>query len=127
MKNIIYLALLFLVACSTCKIPRGNYESFSATESQVVLTLAKNEFVLRHETWLPGQYENREQVEERGAWSCSGGEVVIHTKIEEAKAQLKVIGENPLGYPSATKALVFEKSKNNALSQEILYPASEEK
>lgn len=130
MKNIIYLALLFLSACSTCNIPLGNYESFSGTESHVTLSVAKNEFVLTHETWQPGQYANRQKVEERGTWSCRGGAMVLNTKlntkIEPTKAQLTVIGENPLGYPSTTKALVFESSKNNVLSQEILYPVSKE-
>lgn len=121
MKIILCLALLFLSACSACNVPLGDYESSGGTESHVVLSLAENEFVLTHETWLPGQYENRKQIEERGAWSCQGESMTIHTQAEQTTAQLTVIGENPLGYPSTTKALVFEPSKNNVLSQEMLY------
>ena len=81
MKSTIYLALLFLSACSTCNIPLGNYESFSRTESHVTLSVAKHEFVLTHEAWQPGQYENRQQVEARGTWSCRGGAMVFNTKL----------------------------------------------
>ncbi len=124
MKIIIYLSLLFLSACSTCHVPLGEYETSGGTESLVVLNLAENEFVLTHETWLPGKYESRKQLELRGEWACKGESITIHTQPEHTKAQLTVIGENPLGYPSTTKALVFEPSKNNALSQEILYPSN---
>lgn len=124
MKIIICLAFLFLSACSTCNIPLGNYESSGGTESHLVLNLVENEFVLTHETWLPGQYENRKQLEERGAWACQGESMTIITRAGQTKAELTVIGENPLGYPSTTKALVFEPSKNIALSQEILYPSN---
>lgn len=122
MKVVMYLTLAFLSACSTCNIPLGQYQSSGGSEFNTKLSLTNKTFVLTHEVWQPGQYENRHQVQKRGTWSCAGESLYINTKSEKSKAQLTAIGTNPLGYPETTKALVFESSKNEILSKEILYP-----
>jgi len=118
----LYLSIIFLLsACSNCDIPYGEYKSFGGTESLTTLILNSETYTLKFEHWKPTGYENRSTLNEQGKWLCSGPEVEIKTKNGNATAELKEIGENPLGLPISTKALIFNASDNDMLSKTILY------
>jgi len=121
MKNIFLPILLLLSACSNCDIPYGEYKSVGGTESLTTLVLNAELYTLKFEHWKPADYENRSTIHERGKWSCSDRVVEIKTKNGTAIAELKEIGDNPLGLPISTTALVFNETSNDILSKTILY------
>jgi len=121
MKNIFLPIFLLLSACSTCDVPYGEYKSIGGTESLTTLVLYSSSYTLMLEHWKPADYESREKINERGEWSCNGRVVDIQTSKGIATAELKEVGENPLGLPVSTKALMFNESGNEILSKTILY------
>lgn len=121
MKSFLLPALLALSACSTCDIPHGTYETYGGSESFATLTLAADSYKLLHEYWAPADYKNRTKISEQGKWNCTGSTVEINTKNGLAEAKFQEIGDNPLGLQRTVKALVFQSSKHNVLSKEILY------
>ena len=121
MRNIFLPIFLLLSACSNCDIPYGEYKSFGGTESLTTLALNSELYTLTFEHWNPADYENRSTINERGKWSCKDRVIEIKTKNGTATAELKQIGENPLGLPISTKALVFNETGNDILSKTILY------
>lgn len=121
MRNIFLPIFLLLSACSNCEIPYGEYKSVGGTESLTTLVLNSELYTLKFEHWKPADYENRSIINEQGKYSCKGRAAEIKTKNGTATAELKEIGENPLGLPISTMALVFNKTGNDILSKTILY------
>jgi hypothetical protein len=110
-----------LSACSTCDIPNGSYKSYGGSESITALALSSKTYTLLFEQWAPTNYDSRDQKSEQGTWSCTGSTIEINTKNGLAPAEFRSIGENPLGLPITTKALVFEPSTSDVLSTTIMY------
>jgi len=121
MRYLLLPIFLLLSACSECDIPYGEYKTFGGTESMTTLDLNSSSYKLMFEHWKPTDYENRTKIIDQGDWSCNGGVAEIQTSNGKATAELKEIGNNPLGLPVSTKVLVFNASSNDVLSKTILY------
>ncbi len=128
MRSIIFVLLttLSLTACAECNVKEGRYSSNSGSEQTISLTLSQNKlFTVLHETWLPGHYEKRDKTKLSGSWSCSNNFITLKTNDKKYRAELIVIGENPLGLKADSKALYFKNdvaNKRSSLNKEILYP-----
>ena len=101
----------------------GEYEAFGGNESATKLTLNAEGYQLIREDWSPIGYEERSHFTEQGKWSCKGGIAEMTSKSGNVVFELKMIGDNPLALAETTKALVFNVSSNDALSEVILYPS----
>ena len=127
MKSLFFIVSLLLAGCSTCKIPISEFSSIGGSETDTSLSLENHKYLLTFEYWSPGGYEKRVKTELSGRWSCEGNFGVFITESGEAKAEYKSIGQNPVGLPEKTKALVFGPSDEQILSNELLYKKSETK
>ena len=122
------ISFCFMNACNQCNVKSGTYTSSGGSEYKTVLTLSKdNTFTITHDTWLPGQYEQRTTDTINGKWFCGGKGVVLETTDSKHIAKFITIGQNPLGLPKNTEALQFnnQKNTNSFLESEILYFAIE--
>ena len=120
------LVLLFVtptVACSQCNVIKGNYSSAGGSEQNTTLIISgDNSFRLEHESWQPGNYENRKVSKMKGRWLCKDNIVTLDLNDEKITAEKITIGKNPLGLNENTIALQFKAvSVNRFLINEILY------
>lgn len=125
LRNFI-LVLLFItpiVACSQCNVTTGNYSSAGGSEQNTTLTLSGNDkFNLQHESWQPGNYENRKISKIKGHWLCKDNLITLDLNGEKITAEKITIGKNPLGLDENTKALQFKNaSADSFLVNETLY------
>jgi hypothetical protein len=104
----------------------GSYSNLGGSEEYIQLNLkSDNRYVLKHETWAPGAYENRGKSEFHGLYSCDGNSLVLTGNNISNQANLEKVGINPLGIDRNTEILKFDESsdlENKFLSNEILYP-----
>ena len=127
MRHLIFLILtfLFISACSECVVMEGQFASSGGSEQQTYLELLPDKtFVLKHETWQPGHFENRNTTEITGAWSCKGNQIKLNIDGRIYSAGIITIGKNPLGMSEDTRALHFEENKETShsyLGNEIFY------
>lgn len=120
------LILLFItpaVACSQCNVTKGNYSSAGGSEQNTTLTLSgKNTFSLQHESWQPGNYENRKTSKMKGRWLCKDNLITLELNGKKITAKKITIGKNPLGLDKNTKALQFKAAPTDSyLINETLY------
>lgn len=120
MKAVLVLSSLALAGCASCIIPTGTYSSIGGSENQITLELQNTRYVLKHEQWQPGQYDNRSTTKTPGIWSCSGQTANFELEGNAITALYEPIGENPLGMDTKSKALIFKKNKTR-LSDTLLY------
>ncbi len=124
MKYLTLPIMLLLSGCSTtCSIPYGEYEAFGGNESATKLTLNAEGYQFIRDDWSPTGYKERSHFTEQGKWSCKGGIAEMTSKSGNVVFELKMIGDNPLALAETTKALVFNVSSNDVLSEVILYPS----
>ena len=120
------LSLGTLSACAECNVKEGRYTSIGGSEQSTSLTLSSNKsFTALHEAWQPGHYEKRDISKLSGTWSCNNNNVTLEVQDKNYRAELIVIGKNPLGLNADGKALLFENNeidKDSYLNNEILYP-----
>jgi len=113
------------VRCSECSVSEGTYTSSGGSEQQTQLTLLPDHaFTLTHESWQPGQYENRSISKTGGAWSCEKNQLMLKIDSDTYSAEFVSIGENPLGLDANSKALRFSADQEQPLrylGNEILY------
>lgn len=129
MKSKILFIILFIMsttACSNCKNIKGKYITHGGNESITYLNiLSKNKFTIKHETWQPGHYENKETINDKGAWSCLNNKFTLTTQNSKHESEFISIGENPLSINVSTMVIHFKKSNvQHYLSGEIFYPTS---
>lgn len=122
MKSIFLPALFLLVSCTTCDIPLGKYEPHMGSESSATLTLLAESYTLFFAHWEPSSHGGRAEMTEKGTWTCSGETLELDIGDESVNAELQKIGNNPLGLPATTQAIVFGASDQAALSNTIFYP-----
>jgi hypothetical protein len=126
--NIFFLILLLIstTACSNCKNIEGKYSTHGGSESMTYLNLLKgNKFILKHESWQPGDFKNKETINSHGSWTCSDNHLTLSYSNLTHKSEYLAVGENPLGINSTTMVLHFKATDlNHFLSNEILYPIS---
>src|SRR4029434_9701884 len=71
-------AVFARMAAGDCLVPRGTYEAVSESEWAIMLDLKRGEKALIiHESWLAGQYDQRDVEKIRASWSCRGEEIEV--------------------------------------------------
>ena len=120
------LTVFSLSACNQCNVNTGSYTSAGGSEQSTNLTLSSdNAFIVKHESWQPGQYEKRDSSQLRGAWTCSNNAITLKANSNTYSAELITIGENPLGLDSNSKAIMFNENTGvDYLNKQMLYPDS---
>lgn len=129
MKFKVLFIILFLMstsACSKCTNIKGEYSTHGAGESITYLNiLSEYKFTLKHETWQPGNYENKETTNIKGKWSCSNNQLTLITQNSKYESEFIAIGENPLNINASTMIIHFkQKGIHHFLNSEIFYPVS---
>ncbi len=125
-RLLITLVLIFnLTACNNCDVPAGVYLSAEGSEVSKQLILGDDQtFILTTESWLPGQYEQRETTKTSGTWRCEKDKVELTADGYSQNATLIRVGKNPLMIPEDSQALSFSKSVKQPitpLDQEVFY------
>ncbi len=122
--------LLFVTttACSNCHKIEGKYTSAGASEQITHINLLNNKtFILKHETWEPGSYENKETTSTKGTWSCDKNKISLTVSKSIYNAEYLAVGKNPLGINEKTMVIHFKSNNekiNSYLNNEIFYPVS---
>ncbi len=131
MKRNIFFAILLLTtttACSDCLKLEEKYTTREGSEKITYLNLLKNNtFILKHQTWSPGAYENKETTSTEGIWSCSKNQLTLTTSKLTNNAEYLAIGKNPLAINEKTMVIHFNPDNENIndyLNNEIFYPVS---
>ncbi len=131
MKHTLFFAILLLTtttACSNCLNLEGKYTTSGGSEQMTHLDLLKNNtFILKHQTWKPGAYENKKTTHAEGTWSCLKNQITLMTSKFIYNAEYLAIGKNPLAINEKTMVIHFKpdnKNINHYLNNEIFYPAS---
>lgn len=80
-----------------CELENRRYVTVGGSEAHIALNFCSGgKVVLEHETWIPGQYEDRSSRRVVGTWSCKGLEVWIRLGEREYSAMFEPVGPNPL-------------------------------
>ncbi len=112
---------------AACEIAGGAYTSFGGSEIFIQLDLNDSHaYKLRHEAWLPGKHEKREEKRLIGQYSCNGEILTLTFGNSTGKARVSKLGENPVSLDPNTKVLEFWIIQGHELefmSNEILYPS----
>ena len=117
---------IVVTACSDCNVVEGNYFSSGGGEQSTRLTLLSDKtFVLEHEEWQPGHYEEHSMLKTTGTWTCKSKLIALEAQGKSYNGELITIGENPLGLEDTTQALFFKGGPDNQDSyfqNAIFYP-----
>ncbi len=132
MKHNMLFAILLLTtttACSSCLKFEEKYTTSGGSEKITHLNFLKNNtFILKHQTWRPGAYENKETTNTEGTWSCSKNQIILTTSKKSIyNAEYLAIGKNPLAINEKTMVIHFNPDNENIndyLNNEIFYPVS---
>lgn len=122
--TLILITIFALSACNQCNVNKGNYSSAGGNEYKTKMTLSiDNEFIIKNESWLPGQYEKRDSSQLHGTWSCDNNTIKLKTNDSTYTADFIIIGENPLGFDASSKAIMFNENTGvSYLNKLMLYP-----
>ena len=132
--NVHKIILILLMAAplstyATCEIATGVYADFGGTETFIQLALQDHRsYELRRETWLPGNYEKREEKSRKGQYACVGHTLTLTFGDSVGKARLVKVGENPVKLTPHDKTLEFwmiHGPELKFMENEILYLDSE--
>lgn len=124
---LIVVVLLFTAtACSACPKIEGEYATSGGSEKFTNLNLLQDHtFILKHEIWQPGAYENKETNILSGNWSCKKNKLTLSIEKLIYKAEYVTVGNNPLGINEKTMVIhfsPFDGNNDEVLNNEIFYP-----
>ena len=93
---LVILAAIAISACSQSLLKEGIYTDIGGSEKLISINLlVSGEFILNHETWQPGHYEDRQSVVTKGEWVFNNKNLMLNIDNQTYIADLVTIGKNP--------------------------------